>query len=58
MFNFCRSRGEEWVTERCYSMDFTMDKEYFYTFETLEAKYNGEVVFSKDYKNKVKRNGH
>ena len=55
--SYFSSRGD-WNIEIAYTMDFTMDKEYFKMYETREAKHNGEVVFSRDHTNKVKRNGH
>ena len=37
-------------------MDFTLDKDYYYTEETRTVKHNEEVIFSRVYKNKFDRN--
>ena len=52
----CRSSGEEWRVNIVTTMDFTLDKDFYYTEETRTVKHNDEIIFSREYKNRFDRN--
>ena len=50
-----RSRGDDWRTEVIVTTEVTLDREYFYTFDTRTAKHGDEIIYNREYKNKFKR---